>query len=97
MNSTHALTGLGGGAFGAALASVIAATWHLDPTVAANWVTVASGVAAFVGGLVVWFVKWKWPDAPPLPDALARRVPLPSTTTPTPTPTPAPINPGAHP
>lgn len=69
MNSTHVVAGLGGGAFGAALGGAIAGTWNIDPTIAANWVTVAAGVAGFVGGLVIWYFSWKYPSVPPPPVA----------------------------
>ena len=65
--STHAAAGVGGGAFGAALAGSIAGTWHLDPTVAANWVVVVLGVIGAIGGLVAWYFAWKFPTVAPPP------------------------------
>lgn len=70
MNSTHGAAAIGGTAFGAALAAVIAATWHIDVGLATNWVIVASGVLGAFGAFVVWWIKWRWPDAPPLPGEL---------------------------
>lgn len=71
VDSTHAVAVGGGTAFGGALAAVIAGTFHLDPTLAAAWVTVAAGIAGSIGGLAVWFVKWRFPSAPPLPAVTA--------------------------
>ena len=67
MDSTHAAAGGVGLSFGAALAGAIAGTWKLDPQTAADWVVVATGVASFVGAMVVWYIRWKYPSAPPPP------------------------------
>ncbi len=72
MNSTHAAVGVGGSAFGALLSAAIAGTWHIDPMLAATWVGVGSGVVGTLGALAVWFLKWKFPDAPPFPPSGGR-------------------------
>lgn len=67
MNNTHALAGLGGTVFGAALVALISAHFAFSADTASSWVTVAGGVAGTVGAYVQWFIRWKWPSAPPLP------------------------------
>ena len=67
MNSTHAVAGGVGLSFGAALAGAISGTWHLDPQVAGDWVVVGTGVASSLGGLIAWFVRWRYPNIPPPP------------------------------
>lgn len=70
MNSSHVASAGGGTAFGAAFAAAIAGTWHLDIGLITNWLIVASGAGAVLVALVVWWIKWKWPDVPPLPGEL---------------------------
>ena len=67
VNWTHAVAGGTGLGFGAALAGAISGTWHIDATSAADWVTVAAGVAATICSGVAWLIQWKYPTAPPLP------------------------------
>ena len=67
MDSTHAAVGIGAGGSVGVLAGLIAGTWHLDPTLSADWAMAVVGAAGFVGGYVTWFIRWKWPGAPPLP------------------------------
>lgn len=68
MDKTHALVAAGGSGFGAALAAVIAAHFKIDINLATSWVVVLSGVIGAGGVWGAWLIKWKWPDAPPLPD-----------------------------
>lgn len=70
MDSSHGAAAGGGGMFGAALAAVLASIFHWDVSLAANWVVVITTAAGAAGALAVWFVKWRWPSAPPLPGEL---------------------------
>lgn len=70
MDSTHGAAAGVGGTLGSALTAVLASTFHWDVSLAANWVVVIMSAAGFVAALVVWWVKWKWPSAPPLPGEL---------------------------
>ncbi len=70
MDTSHGAAAAGGGAFGAALAGVLASTFHWDVNLASNWVIIITSVATGVGALVVWWIKWKYPAAPPLPGEL---------------------------
>jgi hypothetical protein len=70
MNSSHGYAAGGGGVLGAAVVGVLVEQFHLSATLASNWVIISSALAVSGLGLVVWFVKWKWPDAPPLPGEL---------------------------
>lgn len=67
MNSSHAVAGTGGAIFGAALSAILASRFGLAPDLASAWVTVLGGATTAVGGLVLWWVHWKWPELPPLP------------------------------
>jgi hypothetical protein len=62
--STHTIAATGGGAVGAALAGVISATWHVDPSTAADWVVLLGGFLGAVGPACIAFAKWKWPGMP---------------------------------
>jgi hypothetical protein len=66
-DSTHALAGAGAGAAGGLLVAAISGTWHLDPTLVGDWVGVGMGALTFLGSVLVWWIRWKWPAAPPLP------------------------------
>lgn len=72
MNSTHAYAAGGGTVFGAALTSVLSGTFQIEPALAADWVSVGAGIAGFLIAMAAWWLKWKYPDAPPLPDLSAR-------------------------
>lgn len=67
MDSTHAAVGIGAGGAVGILGSLIAGTWHLDPSLADDWAMALVGAAGFLGGYITWFIRWKWPSAPPLP------------------------------
>lgn len=82
MDSTHAAVGIGAGGSVGVLTGLIAGTWHLDPNLSADWAMAAVGVAGFAGGWVTWFIRWKWPSAPPLPgDTLTIAGPVTATVT----------------
>jgi hypothetical protein len=70
MNSTHTAVGIGSGGAVGILTGIIAGTWHLDPNLAADWAMALVGAAGFAGGMVIWFIKWKYPTAPALPGEL---------------------------
>lgn len=67
MNSDHAAGGLVGTPVGAALVAVIAASFHIDPTLASNWVVVGTAAGGSLIALIIWWVRWKYPQMPPLP------------------------------
>jgi hypothetical protein len=67
MDSTHAAVGVSAGGAVGILTGLIAGTWKLDPTLASDWAMAVVGTAGFAGGWLTWFIRWKWPSAPPLP------------------------------
>lgn len=66
-SSTHALAGLGGSTLGGSIVAIISNVGHIDPAIAADWQNVIVGVGGGFLAFVAWFIKWRWPDAPPLP------------------------------
>jgi len=68
MNSTHAAVGIGGTS-AVAMLTVLLTGWHgfdADHATAASWL-IANGVGG-IYALAAWFISWKWPNVPPLPD-----------------------------
>jgi hypothetical protein len=70
MDSSHATIGVGSGAAVGVLTGILAGTWKMDPKLAANWAMAIIGAAGGGWALALWFIKWKYPDAPPLPGEL---------------------------
>ena len=73
MNQTQAagLGGLGGSALTAALTTVLTGMWGLDSTRAAAFAFIILFVLGVAYSLASWFISWKWPSAPPLPNLSA--------------------------
>lgn len=68
MDSTHATVGVAGISGMAALTTLLTG-WHGldgDHASAAAWLICAGFGGA--GALISWFIKWKWPTVPPLPE-----------------------------
>jgi hypothetical protein len=82
--TSHTLAAGAGTTFGAALAGVIAGTWHVDPATSANWVVVLGGIASATMPIVIGFMKWRWPqvDIDGIPIPQAELVPDPGPTVP---------------
>jgi hypothetical protein len=67
MNATHAAVGVSATS-SVAMLTVLLTGFHgldADHAAAAAWLTTTALGGA--GMLAAWFVKWKWPSAPPLP------------------------------
>jgi D-arabinose 1-dehydrogenase-like Zn-dependent alcohol dehydrogenase len=69
MNATHTATMLGGTSAVAMLTVLLTGFHGLDDThaTAAAWL-ISTGVGS-IGMLVAWWIKWRYPAAPPLPHA----------------------------
>lgn len=71
MNSDHAV-GAAVGATPSLLATltvVLMPSDKVDPTLlATSRASLILTVLAGIGAGIAWFIKWKWPSAPPLPE-----------------------------
>lgn len=72
MNETHGVAAGAGAVLVSPLTGVLTAWKIPDPSDTAVLI-----VAALCGlyALVAWFVRWRWPSVPPLPEAVMREPP----------------------
>jgi hypothetical protein len=61
---TNSLSVAGGGLIAGALTGALASVHVPSPD---NWATLALAAGAGGYALLAWYVRWKWPGAPPLP------------------------------
>src|SRR3954466_1713370 len=71
MNQTQTTVGIGGSALTAALTTVLTYLYQLDTATAAAFAFVILFIFGAAYSLVSWFVYWKWPSAPLLPNLSA--------------------------
>ena len=71
MNQTQATVGIGGSALTAALTTALTGTFGLDAAHAAAYAFIILFILGAVYSLASWFVSWKWPSVPPLPNLSA--------------------------
>ena len=71
MNQTQATVGIGGSALTAALTAALTGTFGFDASLAAAYAFLILFVLGAAYALASWFVSWKWPSAPPMPNLSA--------------------------
>ena len=71
MNQTQATVGIGGSALTAALTTALTGVNGLDAAHAAACAFLILFVLGAAYSLAAWFVGWKWPSAPPMPNLSA--------------------------
>ena len=72
MNQTQAIgAGLGGSALTTALTTVLTGWRGLDAAQAAAYAFIILFILGAVYSLASWFISWKWPSAPPMPNLSA--------------------------
>ena len=71
MNQTQATAGIGGSALTAALTTALTGVEGLDAAHAAAYAFIILFVLGGAYSLAAWFVSWKWPSAPSLPNLSA--------------------------
>ena len=71
MNQTQATAGIGGSALTAAVTTALTGVGDIDAAHAAAYAFIILFVLGAAYSLVAWFVGWKWPSAPSLPNLSA--------------------------
>lgn len=72
MNASHAAVAGISTAFTAYLTTILTGYHGLDAAHAAAWSGLCVTLIGAVYALIAWWVKWRWPSAPPLPEMSIR-------------------------